>query len=403
MKRTNTKNVFIIFLLFLLTVLLFTPSCPASADQDFLSEYIQIRFLEDSRIPVPAANKILQTKDGYIWVASYNGLIRFDGQFSKIFERAGGSFPTNNIYTIFEDSRGFLWVGTNDYGLAVYKDGEFSFLGVNDGLPSLSVRSITEDASGNIYVSTVSGLIRLAGEHTVEQVKTKSGAPIQAVNIGVSLSGDLWCVLSDGGVLVLNDGRVRYDFKSGYFDGLRVETVFCSKQGRVYLGSSDNRVVVCESSAPDKWHVLETGNRNKIDGINEDSTGRLWICAGNGIGYFENDVFHPVDGAIVNNAFQNMIQDYEGNYWFSSSRNGILQLTKAKFKDMFFALQLPEHTVNAIVRYGDDFYVGTDDGIMIIGPEGNEIKNELTEKLKNIRIRCMLIEGENLWIATYQD
>jgi energy-coupling factor transport system substrate-specific component len=120
------------------------------ADQDFLSEYIQTRFSEDSAIPVTTANKVIQTRDGYIWVASYNGLIRFDGQRSKVFGRSGGAFPTDNIFTLFEDSSGRLWVGTHDSGAALYRNGEFSFLTTEDGLPSQSIRSIAQDSSGNI-------------------------------------------------------------------------------------------------------------------------------------------------------------------------------------------------------------------------------------------------------------
>ncbi|MDR0649184.1 MAG: response regulator [Synergistaceae bacterium] len=373
------------------------------ADQNFLSEYIQTRFSEDSAIPVTTANKVIQTRDGYIWVASYDGLIRFDGQRSRVFGRNDDSFPTDNIFTIFEDLSGRLWVGTNDSGLALYQDGKFSFLTPEDGLPSQSVRSIAQDSSGNLYVSTTSGLAYIAQSQGIATVTMPDGKPILTANISVSPNNDAWCVLNDGSILIVQHGAVISEISAGYFDDSNIHSIFCSKDGSVYLGAYDGRIFAYDPAAKE-YAQLFTSGRNTPNGFYEDSMGRVWICSDNGIGYFGEEGFHPVDGALINNSFENMIEDYEGNFWFSSSRNGVLLLSRAKLKNVFFAYSMPDRTVNTIARYRGDLYLGADDGLLIIGPDGKEITNDLTETLRNTRIRALAADADdNLWIGTYQD
>jgi signal transduction histidine kinase/ligand-binding sensor domain-containing protein/CheY-like chemotaxis protein/HPt (histidine-containing phosphotransfer) domain-containing protein len=373
------------------------------ADQNFLSEYTQTRFSEDSAIPVTTANKVIQTRDGYIWIASYDGLIRFDGQRSKVFGRSDGSLPTNNIFTLFEDASGDLWIGTNDSGLALYKNGEFSFLTTENGLPSQSIRSIAQDSSGNLYVSTTSGLAYITQSRGIMTVTAPDGRPILATNIDVSTKDDAWCVLNDGSILVIHHGTVISNIPAGYFDGSNLHSIFCSGDGSIYLGSYGGRIFVYDPGA-DKYAGLFTGSRNTANGFYEDVAGRIWVCSDNGIGFFKDRNFHPVDGALINNSFENMIEDYEGNYWFSSSRSGVLLLSRAKLKNVFFAYDIPDRTVNAIAKYHGDLYLGTDDGILILGPDGKETASDLTETLRNTRIRALAVDSEdNLWIGTYQD
>ncbi|MDR1048353.1 MAG: response regulator, partial [Synergistaceae bacterium] len=135
----------------------------------------------------------------------------------------------------------------------------------------------------------------------------------------------------------------------------------------------------------------------------EDSSGRLWVCANNGIGYFENGLFRLLDRTLPKNrlqSVQNMIEDYEGNYWFASSHDGLLLWSRAKFRDVFFAFSLLPCSVNAIVEYGDQICAGTDDGILLLNAEGKAIENKLTERFKNVRVRCLLPAPDGtLWIC----
>ena len=87
--------------------------------------YVVTVYNEQNGLPTGEANTILQTEDGHIWIGSYGGLIRYDGSdfrnFSK--ERA---IDSDSIRSLFEDSQGRLWIGTNDIGVVMLQDDVFT-------------------------------------------------------------------------------------------------------------------------------------------------------------------------------------------------------------------------------------------------------------------------------------
>ena len=113
--------------------------------------------LYDSRsgLPTSEANAIAQTSEGFIWIGSYAGLIRYDG---NAFEHLNSVPDLSNVRSLYADSQDRLWIGTNDAGLFVMDNGVFQQWSKKDGLDSLSIRAITEDANGVIYAASVSGI-----------------------------------------------------------------------------------------------------------------------------------------------------------------------------------------------------------------------------------------------------
>ena len=112
----------------------------------------------ENGLPTSEANFILGASDGYIWIGGYSGIIRYDG---TSFERLEASDGLTNGRTLFEDSRGRIWVGTNDNGVVVIDGADRSHITTDEGLPSSSIRSFAEDKEGNIYVGTSAGVCYL--------------------------------------------------------------------------------------------------------------------------------------------------------------------------------------------------------------------------------------------------
>ena len=111
------------------------------ASIDFMAEYAAVSYDSYDGLVSAEINAIAQTKDGYIWVGTYSGLYRYDG---KSFEKSTVSPHIYNVMSLFVDSRGRLWIGTNDTGLFAY-DPDSKMVArytVNEGLPSDSIRSI---------------------------------------------------------------------------------------------------------------------------------------------------------------------------------------------------------------------------------------------------------------------
>lgn len=370
-----------------------------SADQTFLSGYMQTQFSKDSNIPIGNANKVIQTADGYIWIASYDGLVRYDGRMSKIYGKDEG-FPTSNVTTIHEAPGGNLWIGTNDAGVVLYSGGKFTVLGMAEGMPANSIRAMDCDDAGNLYAATPFGIARVTPSLSIDLVKADGYDNLFARDLVYSREGNLWCVLDDGALVAIGEGGVVDDYSSDSMFGLTALSIFQASDGTFYFGTTANKVVALSDS---ENYFVDTSYLSTINAIYEDSEGRIWVCTDGGVGYIHNYEFKHVDGMEMDSSIENIFEDYEGGFWLSSSRKGVLHLAKGKFQNLSFALYLPELTVNATFVHEDNLYIGADEGLYILDSDGNMIENDLTERMKGIRVRSVIGDSDgNLWISTYK-
>src|SRR5258706_1423749 len=110
-------------------------------------------------LPQVTIRAITQTQDGYLWIGTYNGLIRFDGVRSIKFDVANTPrLSSDGVYVLHEDRSGDLWIGTDDGGVIRYREGEFQSFGAEQGLSDNEVRAVCEDKDGKLWVGTGRGL-----------------------------------------------------------------------------------------------------------------------------------------------------------------------------------------------------------------------------------------------------
>src|SRR5215468_1217867 len=98
----------------------------------------------DSGLPQNTVRAILQSSDGYLWVATLDGLARFDGVRFTVFNKDSG-LSDNHVLSLYEDRQNDLWIGMQDGGLARYHRGAFSVFGARDGLTGGTVWTISGD------------------------------------------------------------------------------------------------------------------------------------------------------------------------------------------------------------------------------------------------------------------
>ena len=86
--------------------------------------YMEIIYDNSNGLDSSAANDVVQTRDGFIWIGTYNGLTRYDGSSFYQFPVTSGIYSVADLYV---SQKGELYIGTNDSGLALYKDDKFTF------------------------------------------------------------------------------------------------------------------------------------------------------------------------------------------------------------------------------------------------------------------------------------
>ncbi len=162
--------------LFLL-MLCWNPAIPAlDANQDQYSH--QVWQVEDG-LPQNQIESILQTRDGYLWLTTREGLARFDGVRFVVFNReTTPGIESNIFYSLYEDDEGTLWIGAED-GLIRFKDGRFVTYTTKEGLYSEGIYQILEDGRGHLWFGSNRGIFQVSRQelNAFAEGQTKSISP----------------------------------------------------------------------------------------------------------------------------------------------------------------------------------------------------------------------------------
>lgn len=141
-KKSLSITILVVFWLFLTS---------AAAE-----EYYFDKWDSDNGLPQNAVGAIRQTRDGYLWLATLDGLVRFDGVKFKVFTIANSEGIISNRFRLFHETPdGALWAGTEEFGVTRFKNGEFQTFSTADGLPGDNPLFLGTDADNNLLVQTL--------------------------------------------------------------------------------------------------------------------------------------------------------------------------------------------------------------------------------------------------------
>ncbi len=381
--------------------------------------YSCVLYDNSNGLPTSEANDIAETSDGFIWIGSYSGLIRYDG---NTFERIDSTTGIASVVCLFVDSRDRLWVGTNDSGLAVMENGEFRMFGRAEGLNSESIRCIREDRSGNIIAATTAGIAIIDQDMNVSTIDDVMIRDAYIREISCAPDGIVYCVTVDGDLIILQDNvRIGY-YGSGALSEESIRTVAADPEvpGRFYLGTKESTVLVCDTTSRiTVTSEISTGRLSCINRLTFEGD-RIWVCTDTGIGVISDGAINILNNIPLETSIEEMMIDYQGNLWFTSARQGVMKIANNQFADIFYRYDIPEATVNATCLYNDIVLIGKDNGLTAIGQYGvlNRLPvdsahnaqgealpvSDLIEMFDGVRIRSIMCDSQNrLWICSFSD
>ncbi len=369
-------------------------------------------------LPTSEANAIAETSDGFIWIGSYSGLIRYDG---SNFVRMNSSSGIANVVSLLVDSRERLWIGTNDSGVAVMEHDRFRMWSTADGLPSPKTCDIAESGDGTLYVGTAEGLVTIGEDMELHPLTDPQIAGIYVEALRTGSDGKIYGVSSMGDLFVLSDGALEFFMASGEspIGGITQLLPDPEDPGCVYLSTDKAEIVYCRLG--ESLQIQRVDSIYPINSVIDlrQIDGRLWICARNGIAALDADGFHMLDSLPLKNSVCHVMADYEGNLWFTSTRQGVMKLVPNRFSDVFERWSLPETVVNSTCMLDGQLFVATDTGLIVIGEQGPLSELPITEAgtasgaelaitdlltaLQGVRIRSILRDSrDRLWISTWR-
>lgn len=199
-----TLLAFVVMLSFYLTRVLAQP-------EDLRSKRIVFdQLTENQSLSQSSINCVLQDRDGFLWIGTWSGLIRFDGYKTTVYhsENKEGSIQSNKIITIYEDGKGYLWIGTHMGGLFRYDKHRNTFQrfahdpGNNRSLNNNNVWAIQEDKDGNLWVGTERGINILKTDATDFDHISKKDNPTLTydfiTDLHLSSANELWIATEMG-------------------------------------------------------------------------------------------------------------------------------------------------------------------------------------------------------------
>ncbi len=401
LTHSGTKKTAAILALSLILGLSLPVSLRAATDAPDYNDYVQTVYSSNNGLPCGEANDIVQTNDGVLWIGTYAGLYRYNG---REFRWIDDYESVKNVNCLYVDEEGRLWIGTNDNGLSiVIREKVVNVLDQSTGLPSNSVRCITRASDGYYYIGTTGNMQIIVMNNGLKAVST-----LEEINYAESITSDenghVATISSDGTLFLLSEGNILNSLKLPDEQEIFNCCVF-APDGTLMVGTTTNHIYSYDISGEDFKQVDRKTCEDvaSINNLNYLSDGTLFISTDSGISYMDTNGYHVLNTNDFNNSIDNMLYDYQGNLWFTSSRLGLLRLAKSPFKDIYGAVGMDRRVVNAIVFWQDCYYIGTDKGLDVVDKScRNSIKNVLTEELDGKRIRCMYVDdNDHLWVCTY--
>ncbi len=323
-------------------------------------------------LPVNSINGLLQSRDGYLWAATFDGLVRFDGvRFETYNTGTSEGLPSNRIVELLEAQDGSLWMRTEQKHLVRFQGGEFTHFGADQGLPDNATNVIHEDPEGRVWVGTARGLGYIRDERFVPVAEGTIHDAVSAIASGAG--GLLWVgtdnppavfryaagtvtTISDEGSGVQGPVYSLYEDPSGTLWIGTLHGVYRYRGGRlesVPLPDQKSNVSVREFLASPATETLWIGTQSgvyRLEGdrpirvtgqnpgafrkrlIQADNEGHLWFAV-------RSELYH--DGKVVFAGSQQdpisvreinaFLLDHEGSVWIGTGANGLHRLKPSAF------------------------------------------------------------------------
>ncbi len=396
-----------------------TVNRPLSVDPTGKSEgFSAVLYNNTNGLPTSEANAIAETSEGFIWIGSYAGLIRYDG---NTFERLDSTGGLTSIKCLYVDSKDRLWIGTNDNGVAVMERGELRIWGKLDGMKSAHTRAIAEDRNGTIYIATTSGIMMIDSDYNLSSIEDPNVAEADMRYLQSGSDGTIYGTTNMGDLMLIRDGKL--------IDFISIDDSPLGGAGSILPDPENPGTIYQEAPDFGLYHVDLNGGVFVHEKINIDPLkyilsmeyidGKIWICAGNGIGVVEDGKFRLLENLPMNNNVGHVMTDYLGNLWFTSTRQGVMKVVPNQFSNLFQRFDLPETVVNSTCMCEGLLFAATDTGIIVLDENGpvSEVPltkavtasgkdlgaTDLIEYLQDTRIRSVIRDSrDRLWISTWR-
>ena len=315
-----------------------------------------------------AVSSIAQTADGYLWIGTAKGLIRFDGMGFRIYQQSPMSIPIGPVQSLVADSQSNLWILLENTKILRYHDGKFD-PGRNEAEVGITSLGRARDGSALFSSLTLGPLSYGAGSFkvlTTPEASSDTASPsvtndelssrlswatgvathrlakpsTAVVAVAETTDGLVWLGTSDRGLFYLKGGRV-YHVPEGVDDG-RINCLLPMENGELWVGTDKGVFRWAGLKLTREGLPSEIRNTQVLSAI-RDRDGNIWLGTDHGLlrfnshGVSYDGVATVQSGLAVNSLFE----DREGDIWIGTTQ-GIERLRDSPFVSYAIAKSSPQ-------------------------------------------------------------
>jgi diguanylate cyclase (GGDEF)-like protein len=346
----------------LLACLLSMPLLAAAAD---LHELARRTWTTREGLPHNSINALAQTADGYLWLATWEGLARYNGREFQLFGRDRLP-PLEDVAmrSLHLDHEGALWVGGVRGDLLRYKDGAWTRL---DPAPGF-VNALLLDRAGRLWVGQESsGLLRIdpdGSRHTYRRAQGMLGDSV--FELVMDTAGRVFAGTSGGLVRIEGEHaiEVRYDERAG---NPAVLGLNLDRSGRLLLSTARGAYRARAADYAEGFETLHPGVSGRgVFRMVEDEAGALWIgMAIEGLGRLQDGQLQTLgtDEGLPSGRVLSLLLDQDGALW-AATNGGLMRLGAAPFSTLTDAQGLSDNFVRSVLQAADGgLWIGTGRGL----------------------------------------
>ncbi|MBT9331905.1 sensor histidine kinase [Paracidobacterium acidisoli] len=329
------------------------PSAAALDPHTPLRQYGYQSWQTDTGLPQNTIHCIVQGHDGYLWIATEAGLVRFDGeQFVTWTRQTTPQLPGDLIYHLMEDHSGALWISTAG-GLARWQNGQLRSFGQSDGLPPGEVWSTFQDSRGAIWALTAAGPARFDGQ------RFKAAAGVQTLTAASAMvespGGTLWLGTPQG--LMRGSAAAPAKFQPVGISG-EVQALALDARGQLWVGLRGG-LELCSADGCRPVQASGGGGGPSVNALIVGAQGEMWV--GTDVGLIRESGGHPhiytVQDGLPADHVNLLFRDREGTLWAGTSR-GLARVMNGKIEE----LSGPGELLTAYEDREGDLWLGTESG-----------------------------------------
>lgn len=328
-----------------------------------VTQYAHDTWTTQTGLPQNSVWAVAETRDGYLWIGTQEGLVRFDGLRFTVFDRENTPvFKSAEVTALTEGRDGSLWVGTRGAGVLRFSAGRFQAFTVQEGLADNVVLSLFPDSGGGLWVISEGGLSSIRDGRALSYPGVAGLTGNQVRSLVEDGKGGVW-VGTAVGLRAMRDGRPVNIALPGGLCGASIRALSRDKAGALWVVTDegisrwDGTALACV--------LKESLGPLSIKSCLADGSGALWIASQKGLlRYADGKLRHftAADG-VPNDDIRILLEDRQGNLWIGTLGGGLLRYDAGEFSRLSSAEGFLGDQVEVLYEDREgSLWVGTDDG-----------------------------------------